>query len=173
MRLNQKLAKLGGWVLLISLVGGLLGILFGAGCQGALPDTPDTPAAQFHRELPALVKAGDEFEITVTFAAPHDSFHAIGLTEVAPAGWAVSVDVAWTDPEAILAHTQEPERATYIWEGPYDAGVQFAAVYKVTVPVDAESGTYTFSGSLKYYIEPHPAPSYEDEIAGDMRLTVS
>lgn len=178
LRLNRELTRVGAWALWIVLIGALVAILMGMGCQAELPpgeppdELPDSPG-QPVRELAALVEAGQEFEITVTFTSPDDDFHAIGLTELAPAGWNVTVDVAWTDPQAMLAHTPEPERATYIWEGPYPAGVNFTAVYKVKVPADAEPGTYTFSGSLKYYIEPHPAPSYEEEIAGDMAVTVS
>ncbi|MGB5925315.1 MAG: carboxypeptidase-like regulatory domain-containing protein [Dehalococcoidia bacterium] len=124
------------------------------------------------RELPDTVTAGEEFAVTVTFAAPAHRFHAIGLTDLAPAGWDVSVDVAWTEPEAMLAHTPEPEMAAYIWAGPYAAGVEFTAVYQIKVPVDAEPGTYKFSGSLKYYVEPHPAPSYGEAITGDIQVDV-
>jgi len=129
----------------------------GALCQRGLPDT---------------VTAGEEFAVTVTFAAPADRFHAIGLTDLAPAGWDVSVDVAWTEPQAMVAHTPEPEMAAYIWAGPYAAGVEFSAMYKIRVPVDAEPGTYKFSGSLKYYVEPHPAPSYEEATTGDIQVDV-
>jgi hypothetical protein len=124
------------------------------------------------RGLPDTVTAGEEFAVTVTFAAPADRFHAIALTDVAPAGWDVSVDVARTEPQAMVAHTPEPEMAVYIWAGPYAAGVEFTAVYKIKVPIDAEPGTYTFSGSLKYYVEPHPAPSYEEAIKGDIQVDV-
>jgi len=124
------------------------------------------------RGLPDTVTAGEEFAVTVTFAAPADRFHAIGLTDVAPAGWNVSVDVAWTDPQAMVAHTPAPEMAAYIWAGPYAVGVEFTAVYKIKVPIDAEPGTYTFSGSLKYYIEPHPAPSYEEAVTGDIQVNI-
>jgi hypothetical protein len=124
------------------------------------------------RELPDTVTAGEEFAVTVTFAAPADRFHAIGLTDVAPAGWDVSVNVAWTDPQAMVAHTPEPGMAAYIWAGPYAVGVEFTAVYKIKVPIDTEPGTYTFSGSLKYYVEPHPAPSYEEAVTGDIQVDV-
>jgi len=174
-RLNHKLPKLGGWASSIFLIAGLLAFLGGAACQGELPDTT-TP--QLERELPNTVMVGEEFVVTVTFTSPEDGFHAIGLTDVAPAGWDVSVDVAWTEPQAMVAHTQEPGTAVYIWHGPseadpYDAGVEFTTEYKVRVPVDAEPGAYTFSGSLEYYIEPQPAPPYEEEIAGDIQVTVS
>ena len=124
------------------------------------------------RELPVTVTAGEEFEVTVTFAAPADGFHAIGLTDVVPAGWKVSVDLAWTEPQAILAHTPEPEEAVYIWMGPFAEGVEFTAVYKVMVPVDAVLGTYIFSGSLEYYVEPFPAPSYWATPTGDIQVQV-
>ena len=150
---------------------GLLALLGSVACQGELPDPT---SAQLARELPAgVVAPGDEFRVTVTFASPEDGFHAIALTDLVPAGWHVSVDVAWTDPPAMVAHTPEPGTATYVWEGPHDAGVGFTAAYKVRVPVNAEPGTYTFGGSLEYYIEPHPAPSYEKAIAGDVQVTVS
>jgi len=126
----------------------------------------------YQRVLPDTVTAGEEFAVTVTFAAPADHFHAIGLTEVAPAGWDVSVDVAWTEPQAMVAHTPEPEMAVYIWAGPYAVGIEFTAVYKIKVPIDAEPGAYTFCGSLKYYVEPHPAPSYDEVITGDIRVDV-
>ncbi len=174
-RLNHRLPKLGGWVSSTLLIAGLLGILGGTACGTACQgELPDTIAVQFERELPAVVMTGDEFWVTVTFTSPEDDFHAIALTDLAPAaGWNVSVDVAWTQPPAMMAHTPEPEMAVYIWEGPYDAGVEFSAAYKIRVPVDAEPGAYTFNGSLEYYIEPSPAPSYKDEIAGGMQVTVS
>ena len=169
-RLNHKLPKLGGWVSSILLIAGLLAILGGTACQGELQDTT---TAQLERELPAVVTAGEEFVVAVTFTSPEDGFHAIGLTDLVPADWDVSVDVAWTNPPAMVAHTPEPEMAVYVWEGPHDAGVEFIASYKIRVPVDAEPGAYTFSGFLEYYIEPQPAPSYREEIAGDMSVTVS
>lgn len=124
------------------------------------------------RELPDTVMAGEEFTVTVTFTAPADRFHAIGLTDLAPAGWDVSVDVAWTEAQAMAAHTPQPEMAAYIWAGPYAADVEFTAMYRIKVPVNAQSGNYTFSGSLEYYIEPHPAPSYREALTGDIQVDV-
>jgi len=124
------------------------------------------------RALPDQVLPGERFEVTVTFTAPYDGFHAIALTDVAPAGWEVSVNVLWAEPEATAVHTPAAETAAYVWYGPYDFCVAFTAVYEVRVPVNAEPGTYTFSGSLKYYIEPHPAPPYEQEVTGDIQVRV-
>lgn len=169
--MNGKLPKLSGWLSSILLMAGLLALVGGIGCQGELPDPT---SAQLERELPAdVVAAGDEFWVTLTFASPEDGFHAIALTDLVPTDWEVSVDVAWTEPPAMVAHTPEPETAIYVWDGPHDAGVEFTASYEVRVPVDAEPGTYTFGGSLEYYIEPHPAPSYQEEIVGDVQVTVS
>ena len=125
-----------------------------------------------HRALPVTATAGEEFEVMVTFTAPADGFHAIGLTDMVPAGWKVSVDLAWTEPQAILAHTPEPEEVVYIWMGPFAAGVNFTAVYRVMVPVGAMPGTYAFGGSLEYYVEPFPAPSHWATPAGDLQVQV-
>ena len=131
------------------------------------------PLASPMRQLPDQVAAGEEFEVTVTFVSPADGFHAVGLADAALAGWGVSVDSAWTTPPANEAHTPALEEAVYVWYGPYDAGAEFTAVYKVQVPVDALLGTYTFGGSLEYYIEPDPAASYEVTIWGDMQVEVA
>jgi hypothetical protein len=179
MTLNGKSTSLGAWALRIALIGALLAVPVGMGCTAELvpePEPPDGPpplSEQPERSLPALAKAGDELEIAVTFVSLDDGFHAIGLTELAPADWSVTVNPTWTDPPATLAHTPGPQTATYIWEGPYAAGQQFTAVYRVKVPANAQPGTYSFDGSLRYYIEPHPAPPYEKETSGDTTVTVS
>jgi len=178
LRSNRKLTRLAAWCLQVVLIAGMLTALVAVGCtepiNGPSNDDNDPPVSdQPVRKLPDLVKAGDEFEITVTFTSPADGFHAIGLTEIVPADWSVTLDLEWNDPEATLARSPEPEKAEYIWEGPYPVGQEFTAVYKVKVPADAEPGTYTFGGSLRYYIEPHPAPYYEEDIDGDITVTVS
>lgn len=66
----------------------------------------------------------------------------------------------------MTAHAPESNEAVYIWEGSFTAGIEFTAMYKVQVPIDAQLGTYIFSGSLEYRIEPHPAPSYQAQIGG-------
>ena len=175
---DGELTRLGAWPLRVVLIVGLLAALLAVGCgepiNGPSNDDNGPPVSdQPVRKMPDLVKAGDEFEITVTFTSPADGFHAIGLTEIAPANWSVTLDVAWNNPEAMLARSPEPEKAEYVWEGPYPFGQEFTAVYKVKVPADAEPGTYTFGGSLRYYIEPHPAPFYEKEITEDITVTVS
>jgi len=165
--------KLAHWALLAFVVGALLVTLSGSGCQetneGPTPAQPERPK----RDLPAAVLAGQEFEVSVTFTAAADGFHAIGLTDSAPQGWQVSLDAAWTTPAAMETHTPEPEQAVYVWAGPYAAGTVFTAVYKVRVPLDAQLGAYTFKGSLEYRIESHPAPPYREPVGADVQIQVT
>lgn len=153
---------------MVFLVSTMLVIFVGAACQGE----PQHEPAQPERELPAMVTPGEEFEVTVTFTSPHDAFHAIGLTDVAPLGWNVTVNMTWATPPPMTTHITAPEEAVYIWAGPFDNGVEFNAVYKVQVPADAERETYIFAGFLEYFIEPHPESSYKEEISGDVQVTV-
>jgi len=121
------------------------------------------------RKSPKVVTKEEEFEVTITFAAPENDFCDITLTDTAPAGWDVSVNTAWTDPAADGAQTPAANQAEYTWDGPYDEGTAFTAVYKVQVPNDAAAGNYTFAGSLEYSIG---AESDEEPIAGNTRVTV-
>jgi len=157
---------------------GVLADAYAAETGFTMPGQPVTVTANFefignpNRALPDQVLPGEKFAVTVTFTAPSNGFHAVSLTDVAPAGWEVSVNVLWADPEAEAIDTPAAETATYVWYGPYDVCEEFTKVYEVQVPVDAAPGTYTFSGSLKYYIEPHPAPPYEQEVTGDIQVRV-
>jgi hypothetical protein len=157
---------------------GVLADAYAAETAFTMPGRAVTVTANFEfignptRELPDQVLPGEKFTVAVTFAAPSDGFHAIALTDVAPAGWEVSVNALWADPEATAVHTPAAETAAYVWYGPYDICVVLTTVYEVRVPVNAEPGTYTFSGSLKYYIEPHPATPYEQEVTGDIQVRV-
>jgi len=121
------------------------------------------------RKSPKVVTKGEEFEVTINFAAPSDGFCNITLTDTAPAGWTVSVDPTWTDPYADGAQTPASNEAEYTWDGPYDEGTVFTAVYKVTVPSAAAPGTYTFAGSLDYFIGEE---SDEATVAGNTRVQV-
>jgi len=124
------------------------------------------------RTLPGAVLPGDEFEVTVTFTSPADGSNAIGLIDVAPAGWTTSVDTAWTAPVANFAHKPADETAAYIWFGPYDEGVEFTAVYRVQVPPGAAPGMYMFPGGrLEYYIL--GAGPYVASIVGDFEVEVA
>jgi hypothetical protein len=157
---------------------GVLADAYAAETAFTMPGQPVTVTANLEfignpaRALPDQVLPGEKFAVTVTFISPSDGFHAVSLTDVAPAGWDVSVNVLWADPEAEAVDTPAAETAAYVWYGPYDVCEAFTTVYEVQVPVDAAPGTYTFSGSLKYYIEPHPAPPYEQEVTGDIQVRV-
>lgn len=129
------------------------------------------PAVNPVRTLPDEVRPGDEFQVTVSFASPADNFVAIGLADVAPAGWSVSVDKTWCTPPADLDNNPTSEEADYIWFGPYVAGAGFTAVYTVLVPADATPGTYSFiDGTLEYYIGAN-GPCTE-AITGDYEVEV-
>ena len=82
---------------------------------------------------------GDTFDVWVNFTAPVDNFNAIGLTDLAPAGWAVQTDVAWCSPAA--SETKgEGNKAEYAWFGAFGKGTVFSAKYKVTIPATAANG---------------------------------
>jgi hypothetical protein len=106
------------------------------------------------RELPdAPVQRGETFDIIVTFTASSNDFNAIGLVDEVPAGWTIQVDTTWCTPNANEAkYDSPPYQAQYAWFGPYDVGQEFTALYKVTVPADAEFVTYSFDGQLGYNI---------------------
>jgi len=52
------------------------------------------------RILPHTVERGQTFDVTVTFTAAADNFNGIGLTDLAPDGWEVTLDKAWCAPNA-------------------------------------------------------------------------
>ena len=125
------------------------------------------------RDLPnAPVQRGETFDVTITFISPYDNFNAIGLIDEVPAGWIVQVDTSWCTPNAENAKWDIPlNQAQYVWFGPYDVGEEFTALYKVTIPADAESDTYLFDGQLGYIIA-SSARVFKD-IGGDASTDVT
>jgi len=125
--------------------------------SGAIVPQIDTASAQAgpSRDLPGpdptTVERGVTLDVIATFTAPSDGFNSIGLTDEVPAGWTIQVDKTWCDPVAdavnIIGNQSE-----FAWFGPYSSGQEFTALYKVTVPVDAECVTYPFDGQLGYKI---------------------
>jgi len=103
------------------------------------------------RVLPDTVQGGETFEVTVNFTAPVDNFNAVGLTDLCPDGWNVTVDKTWSTPNAEFVKATGNE-AEFLWYGPYESGTTFTALYKVTVPDDASLGIYVFNGSAEYYL---------------------
>jgi len=107
------------------------------------------------RVLPDAVHSGETFDVTVTFTAPVDKFNSIGLTDLAPDGWNVTVDETWCTPSADAISATD-NKAEIAWYGEPEVGfnkdISFTALYKVTVPDDAELGIDAFSGHLEYYV---------------------
>jgi parallel beta-helix repeat protein len=128
-------------------------------------------AAMPLRVLPGAAMPGEEFEVTVVFTSPAANFTAIELTDVAPAGWSVSVNKTWCTPPANAEENPTPEQANYVWSGPHAAGEEFTAVYTVLVPSDATPGIYDFTaGTLEYYIGGEGP--YTEAIIGDYQVEV-
>ena len=162
--MKQRLTRPGGRVLMVLLIGSLLTAFAGAGLVMAQDANPV-------RALPVQVTAGQQFDVTVTFTSPAAGFNAIGLSDIAPAGWTVAVNTAWTTPTAMTSHTPTADEAVYIWSGPAAAGTLFTAVYKVQVPAGAALDTYEFpGGELEYYIEGEGP--YTQAIGGDYEIEV-
>ena len=103
------------------------------------------------RVLPDAVQGGETFDVIVNFTAPADNFNAIGLTDLCPDGWNVTLDETWSTPNAGFVNAVG-NKAEIMWFGPYESGTTFSALYKVTVPDDASLGIYAFSGSVEYYL---------------------
>jgi len=125
------------------------------------------------RALPETVDRGQTFDVFVTFTAPADKFNAIGLTDLAPDGWDVTVDKMWSTPsaDAILATGNKAEVG---WFGELGIGfykdTSFSVMYKVTVPDDASAGIHTFNGSLEYYLASEGP--YDENVTGDSEIEV-
>ena len=125
------------------------------------------------RVLPDAVHKGETFDVTVNFTTTVDKFNAIYLTDIVPDGWNVIADEAWCTPnaDALVATGNKAEIA---WYGEPDVGfdrdISFSALYKVTVPDDAELGIYIFNGSLGYWIGPEGP--YLENVTGSSQVAV-
>jgi len=125
------------------------------------------PPANPVRALPGMVDKGETFNVTVNFTAPANNFFLISLSDLAPPGWNVTVNVAWCTPVA-TSFTATGNEAQIVWAGPFDNGTFFTAVYKVAVPADAGEGFYTFAGHLQYYFGAEGP--YRENITGDSQV---
>jgi len=119
------------------------------------------------RALPADVERGETFNVTVNFTAPVGNFFLISLTDVAPAGWNVTVNTMWCTPVPTIAMGTGNETHV-MWSGPFSNGTFFTVVYKVTVPEDADPGFHTFDGFLEYYFG--GAGPYWASVTGDSQV---
>ena len=120
------------------------------------------------RVLPDTVQRGETFDVTVTFVSPADNFNAIGLSDLAPDGWEVTVDKTWCTPSAQYVKATD-NKAEFMWFGPYDKDDSFSVMYKVTVADYACAGINTFDGFLEYYLVEEP---YLEKITGDVEVAV-
>jgi hypothetical protein len=124
--------------------------------SGALVPVTDTALAQ-NSNLSRSFSPDDQllrdesFDVIVTFTAPADEFNSIGLVDNVPAGWAIQVGTSWCTPNAAFSNIAG-DKVQYVWIGPYNSGQVFTAIYHVTVPGGASSGTHLFNGQLNYYI---------------------
>jgi len=132
------------------------------------------------RNLPDVTYPGNTFDVYVNFTAPVDDFNAIGLIDLAPDGWEVAVDTTWCTPnaDAVLATDNKAEIAWFGEPGVgFDNGTPFTAVYKVTVPDDAELGINEFplddcsKAWLGYYVG--PLGPYASCVIGEHEMTVT
>jgi hypothetical protein len=138
--------------------------------------SPPAPTMGVMRNLPDVTYPGGTFDVFVNFTAPTDDFNAIGLTDLAPAGWEVVVDTAWCTPNANAAKATG-NKTEIMWFGPYAKDTNFSAMYKVTVPDDAEPGINLFpyndcsNAWLEYYFgEQGP---YTSCVIGEYEMTVT
>ena len=131
-------------------------------------DTALAQEANPSRVLPQEVHRGETFNVTITFTSPAYGFDFIYLWDVAPDGWTVIVDETWCTPNVDVVRATGNTVEINWWGGPYDNGTAFTAVYKVTVPHDAELGIHTFTGNIRYYLFSHGP--YAESIADDCEV---
>jgi len=125
------------------------------------------PQANPSRTLPGMVDKGETFNVTVNFTAPANNFFLVSISDLAPAGWNVTVNATWCTPVATSV-TATGNETQIVWGGPFNNGTFFTAVYKVAVPEDAAEGSYTFTGHLQYYFG--AAGPYRENITGDSQV---
>ena len=92
---------------------------------------------------PNMLYRGDTFEVFVNWTAPLDSFCAVGITDLAPAFFAVEANKTWCSPTADVTNTTG-NKVEIAWYGPYPEGINFTVMYKVTVPATAAPGNHYF-----------------------------
>jgi len=125
------------------------------------------------RTLPDAVHKGETFDVTVSFTAPVDKFNSIGLTDLCPDGWNVTVDETWCTPnaDAVLATGNKAEIGWFGEQGVgFDKDISFSALYKVTVSDDAELGIYAFDGFLEYWVASEGP--YSENVTGSSQVEV-
>jgi len=92
---------------------------------------------------PNMLYPGDTFEVFVNWTAPLSNFSALGLTDLAPAGFEVEGNKTWCSPTANET-SATGNKVEIAWYGPYANATNFSAKYKVTVPETAAPGSHFF-----------------------------
>ena len=133
--------------------------------------TIEKPETSPVRDMPATVMKGSNFTVEVSWTAPIDDFNTIELHEEAnaTANMTVTGDTSWCSPSADNL-TEIDSTIEYEWSGSYSNGTAFTAVYKVHVPEDTPSGSYTFNGNLEYYFGSEGP--YTEIVSGDSVIEV-
>jgi hypothetical protein len=107
---------------------------------------PDFDVIRYIDEIlksPDVLFPGDTFEVFVNWTAPLDSFCSLALTDLAPAFFVVEANKTWCSPIADVTNTTG-NKVEIAWYGPYAKGINFTAMYKVTVPATAAPGSHYF-----------------------------
>ena len=168
MRKFTKVVRVGLSGLLIGcLLFMLIGLLVPPVASGAI-----TGDLEVTRDLPDKVRPEQQFDVTVTFTSPDNTFNNIGLAEQAPSStpWPVSVDSAWVSPAPTFCYVADTNQVAVTWfAGPYASGTAFTVLYKVTVPAGTSTGTYNFAGTVPYVIG---TTEYIVDIGGDTSVEV-
>jgi hypothetical protein len=120
---------------------------------------------------------GSVFDVWVNFTAPIDDFNSIGLTDLAPEGWAVETNTAWCDPVASWANPGPGNKAEYAWGTSYPKDTVFHAMYKVTIPATAKNGLndWPLNDGTKAWAEYWfgPAGPYTSAVTGEWQKIVT
>jgi hypothetical protein len=152
-------------------------------------DHPVTePPGVVMRDLPGVALMpnetypGDTFDVYVNFTSPGDDLNSIGLTDLAPDGWAVQVNETWCwidgSPASALHVNALGNKAEIMLAGPFAAGKNISVMYKVTVPTTATPGLNEWpvcpdmdEAGLEYYFgEDGP---YKSCISGEYQMVIT
>ena len=146
-----------------------------SGVPGSLLTSSDNITASPVRNLPDSVHPGDTFNVTVNFTSPEDNFSVVDLIDHAPSGWTVTVQPGWCSPAAnwvgVTNNATDNCVEIFWWLDTYPQGTNFTVRYEVTVPGNASSGNYNFSGTLDFACDPDNTPVTEP-IGGDGTIAV-
>jgi len=114
-------------------------------CRNIMPNTTYSG----HPGETDEVYPGEVINVYVNFTAPptnpNHGFNAIGVTDLAPDGWTVTLDKTWSwingsQEDAYAVDDSTDNIAQIMWTGPFSEGTTISGMYKVTVPTTADPG---------------------------------